>query len=119
MQNEASRQTKYNIGSQSTISFNNTTKQVHNIDSDGCGPLENWEKNFGPPQSEHRHKAFNTRKDHHHHRGGYTGQGRCHGKTKTNHCIACITKEIQTIGQEIVHSSKSAREKSAKSEVSL
>jgi hypothetical protein len=24
-------------------------KQVHNIDSDGCGLLKNWEKNFGPP----------------------------------------------------------------------
>jgi hypothetical protein len=27
----------------------NYPKPVHNIDSDGCGPPENWEKNFGPP----------------------------------------------------------------------
>jgi hypothetical protein len=32
------------------MSFNNAHKQIHNIDLDGCGPLENWEKNFGPPQ---------------------------------------------------------------------
>jgi hypothetical protein len=24
-------------------------KPVHNIDSDGCGPPENWEKNYGTP----------------------------------------------------------------------
>jgi hypothetical protein len=24
-------------------------KQVDSIDSDGCGPMENWERNFGPP----------------------------------------------------------------------
>jgi hypothetical protein len=27
----------------------NCPKPVHNIDSDGCGPLENWEENFGGP----------------------------------------------------------------------
>jgi hypothetical protein len=74
-ENEASRPTKYNRGKESTISFNNTTKQVHNIDSDGYGPPKNWEKNFKPLQLENRHRAFNTKKDFHHHRGGYAGRG--------------------------------------------
>jgi hypothetical protein len=26
---------------------NNHPRHVHNINSDGCGPLENWEKNYG------------------------------------------------------------------------
>jgi hypothetical protein len=37
-ENEASRPTKFNRGRKSTMGFDNTTKQIHNIDSDGCGP---------------------------------------------------------------------------------
>jgi hypothetical protein len=48
---EASRRTKYNRGSHNTSNFDNTTKHVNNIDSDGCEPLKNWEKFFGPPQA--------------------------------------------------------------------
>jgi hypothetical protein len=33
-------------------------KLVHNIDSDGCGPPEDWEKNFGPPPQERNQRAF-------------------------------------------------------------
>jgi hypothetical protein len=40
---EASRPTCYN---DNQCSY---PKQVNNIDSDRCGPLENWKKNFGPP----------------------------------------------------------------------
>jgi hypothetical protein len=53
----------YNRGRQSTISFDNTTKQVNSTNSDGCGHPENWEKNFGPPQPEHMQQAFDTKKD--------------------------------------------------------
>jgi hypothetical protein len=31
---------------------------VHNIDSDGCGPPEDWENNFGPPLQERSHINF-------------------------------------------------------------
>jgi hypothetical protein len=27
----------------------NYPKPIHNIDFDGCGPPDNWEKNFGGP----------------------------------------------------------------------
>jgi hypothetical protein len=37
-ENEASRPVKYNISRESTMSFDNATKQIHIIDSDGCGP---------------------------------------------------------------------------------
>jgi hypothetical protein len=46
---EASRPTKYNKSRESTKSFNNVHKQIYIIDSNGCGPPENLEKNFGPP----------------------------------------------------------------------
>jgi hypothetical protein len=39
-ENEASRPTKYNRGRESTMRFDNTTKQLHSIDSDGCGTLK-------------------------------------------------------------------------------
>jgi hypothetical protein len=40
-ENEASRPTMYNRGRESTMNFNNATKQIHIINFDGCGPLEN------------------------------------------------------------------------------
>jgi hypothetical protein len=40
-ENEASRPTKYNRGRENTTSFINTTKQIHNIDFDVCGPPKN------------------------------------------------------------------------------
>jgi hypothetical protein len=36
--NKALRPTKYNRGRENTIRFGNRTKQIHNIDSDGCAP---------------------------------------------------------------------------------
>jgi hypothetical protein len=48
------------------MSFNNATKQIHSIDSDGCGPPENWKKIFGHPQPENRNKVFDIRKDYPH-----------------------------------------------------
>jgi hypothetical protein len=39
--NKASRPTKYNRGRENTMSFDNTTKQIHNIDPYGCGPPKN------------------------------------------------------------------------------
>jgi hypothetical protein len=48
-ENEGSKPFKYSKGKEVATSFVIARKQVHNIDSDGCGPQENWEKNFRPP----------------------------------------------------------------------
>jgi hypothetical protein len=74
-ESEASRPTKYNKRRESTMTFDNVTKQIHSIDLDGCGPLENWKTNFGPLQHENRNRDFNTRKEYHAPRGGYTSRG--------------------------------------------
>jgi hypothetical protein len=47
---EASRPTNYNKSRENTMSFDIPHKKIHIIDSDVCGPSENWEKNFGPSQ---------------------------------------------------------------------
>jgi hypothetical protein len=48
-ENEASRLTKYNRDRENTMSFNITTKQIHNIDSDGSPPpLKIGRKILGP-----------------------------------------------------------------------
>jgi hypothetical protein len=41
-------------------------KQVHNINSDGCGPPENWEKNFGAPPQERSQRTFEQRPNQYH-----------------------------------------------------
>jgi hypothetical protein len=46
-ENKASRPTKYSRGRESTMSFDNTTKQVHNIDSDGYNPRKSRRKTSG------------------------------------------------------------------------
>jgi hypothetical protein len=49
-ENENSRLFKYSKSKEGTSSFDTSHRQVHSIDSDGCGPPENWEKNFRPQQ---------------------------------------------------------------------
>jgi hypothetical protein len=44
-ENECSRPTKYIKNKENISNFDTTHKQVHSIDSDGCGPPKNWEKN--------------------------------------------------------------------------
>jgi hypothetical protein len=41
----------------------NYPKQENSIDSDGCEPLENWEKNFGPPPQERKQRIFYHRQN--------------------------------------------------------
>jgi hypothetical protein len=54
-----------------------TPKQVHIIGSNGCGPPENWEKNFGPPPKERNQRAFDQRANQYNQQGGMSG--RSHG----------------------------------------
>jgi hypothetical protein len=39
----------------------NYPKHVNCIDSDGCMPIENWEKNFGGPSQERNARTFDQR----------------------------------------------------------
>jgi hypothetical protein len=79
-ENEGSRPAKYSKSRESTSSFDTTHKQVHSIDSDGCGPPENWEKDFRPPRLESETRTYNPRRDYHHPRGGYSNRGRGWGR---------------------------------------
>jgi hypothetical protein len=54
---------------------NNYLKHVNNINSDGCGPPENKEKNFGPPPQEMKERSSNYRRDHYNQRGGMSSRG--------------------------------------------
>jgi hypothetical protein len=45
-------------------------KLVHSIDSHGCGPPENWEKNFGTPPQERNQRTFDQRFTQYSQRGG-------------------------------------------------
>jgi hypothetical protein len=72
-ENESSRPTKYSKSRDSTSNFDTTHKQVvHCIDSDGCGPLKNWEKNFRPSRQESESRTYNPRREYHHPRVGYS-----------------------------------------------
>jgi hypothetical protein len=78
-ENKVSRPIKYTKSRDSSPSFKNAHKQINNINSDGCGPPENWEKKFRPSQLENRKKTFNAGRDYQNPRGGYTSQGRGRG----------------------------------------
>jgi hypothetical protein len=103
-ENEGSRLAKYNKSRENTSNFDTAHKQVHNIDSNGCGPLENWEKNFIPLWLESESRTYTPRRDYHP-RGGYSNLGWGRGETKTDLYITCFMREIQTIGQGTIPSS--------------
>jgi thiamine kinase-like enzyme len=48
-------------------------KQVNSIDFDGCGPPENWEKNFGPPPQERSQRTFDYKQNQYSQRGRAPG----------------------------------------------
>jgi hypothetical protein len=53
-----------------------TPKPAHSIDLDGCGPLENWEKNFVTPPQERHSRTSDQRFTQGNQRGGMPNQGR-------------------------------------------
>jgi hypothetical protein len=53
---------------------------VHSIDSDRCGPPENWEKNFGLSSQERNPRTFNQRSPQYSQRGGAPNRGHGHGR---------------------------------------
>jgi hypothetical protein len=63
-ENKSSRPFKYSKGKEGAPTFDATHKQVHSINSDGCGPLKNWEKKFRPPRQESGSRVYDPRRDH-------------------------------------------------------
>jgi hypothetical protein len=80
--NESSRPFKYSKSKEGTSSFDASHKQVHSIDSDGCGAPDNWEKIFRPPRQESENRAYDPRRDHHQTRGCYSSRGHGTGRTQ-------------------------------------
>jgi hypothetical protein len=73
-QDEAPRPLRYND------SHHNYPKPVHNIDSDGCEPPENWGKNIGQPLQERNPRTFDQRFTHYNQRGSTPNPG--HGRSR-------------------------------------
>jgi hypothetical protein len=56
-------------------------KPVHNIDSDRCGPPENWEKNYITPSQQTNHSTTSDQRfNQYNQRGGSTNQGHGRGR---------------------------------------
>jgi hypothetical protein len=79
-ENKSSRSFKYSKGREGATCFDVAHKQVHNIDSDGCGPQENWDKYFRPPWQENESRPYEPRRDHQQSRGAYSSRGRGRGQ---------------------------------------
>jgi hypothetical protein len=62
-ENEGSRPAKYSKSRENTSNFDTIHKQAHSIDSDGCRPPENWEKNFKPPWLESESRTYMPKRD--------------------------------------------------------
>jgi hypothetical protein len=95
-ENEGSRPAKYSKSRDSIMSFDTAHKQVHIIDSDGCRPQKNWEKKFRPPRLESESRTYTPRRDYHQ-EAVIQIEAEVGGETKIDLCIACFTREIQTI----------------------
>jgi hypothetical protein len=94
-ENQSSRPFKYSKSREGTSSFDASYKQVHNIDSDGRGPPENWEKNFRPLRPESDNRMHDSRRDHHQARGGYSRRGRSRGRSQDKP-LYCMFHERDT-----------------------
>jgi hypothetical protein len=91
------------------LSFDNAHKHIHNINSDGCEPRENWEKIFGPSTSE---KIITTPEV-----ATWAG-GKARVRVKIDLYTAYISRDTQIIGQGIVQFSWNQRKRWLKSKTS-
>jgi hypothetical protein len=66
------------------LHHNSYLKHTNNTNSNGCGPPENWEKNFRPPPQERNERAFDHKRDHYDQRGGMPSHGQGHGRSSFN-----------------------------------
>jgi hypothetical protein len=74
-ENESSRPFNYSKSKEGASSFDTSHRQVHSIDSDGCRPLKNWERNFSPPWTESENRTYDPRKDRNQTSGGHSSRG--------------------------------------------
>jgi hypothetical protein len=87
-------------------------KPMHNINSDGCGPPENWEKNYGMPSHQTRHNTTsNQRSNQYNQRGGSTNRGQVvvEAHMQPDLRTACTTVMRQTIAPKIAPSTLSQK----------
>jgi hypothetical protein len=96
-ENEGSRSTKYIKSRENTSNFDTTHKHVNSIDSDGCGPPENWEKKFRPPRLESESRTYTPRREYHP-RGGHSNRGRGRGRDQ-DRPLHCMFHERETDNQ--------------------
>jgi hypothetical protein len=97
---ESSRSFKFSKGKEGTSSFDTLHSQVHSVDSDGCGPLENWEKNFRPPRTESKNRHMILEKTEAKLEVATQIEVMVGVKRKTGPSTTCSTKETLTIRQE-------------------
>jgi hypothetical protein len=100
-ENESSRPFKYSKGKDDTPNFDASQKQVHSIDSDGCGPPKNWDKNFRSPRQESENRAYDPRRDHQQSEMAIQAEAKAGAKIKKDLFIACSTRKTLTIAQGI------------------
>jgi hypothetical protein len=93
------------------MSFDTSRKQVNNINSDGCGPRENWEKNFGPLESENRRRTFNYKKSITTPEATIQAEGEAGVDSRIDLYITCITREIRIKGEGTIPSSLNPRKR--------
>jgi hypothetical protein len=72
-------------------------KHVHNIDSDGCGPSKNWEKNYGTPSQHTTQRTSDQRFNQYSQKGGSMnwGSGRGRGPYTVRHSY-CMYHDNET-----------------------
>jgi hypothetical protein len=73
-------------------------KPMHSIDSDGCGPLENWEKNYGTPSQQTNHSTTTDQRfNQYNQRDGSTNRGRGRGRgSYTVKPLYCLYHDNET-----------------------
>jgi hypothetical protein len=94
-ENEGSRPAKYNKSKESTLIFDTSYMQVHNIDLDGCGPPKNYERNFKTPWPQRENITYDTKRDYYHARGDYSSRGRGRGQNQ-DRPLYCMFHERDT-----------------------
>jgi hypothetical protein len=75
----------------------NYPRPMHNINSDGCGPLKNWEKNFGPSSQERNPRIFDRRSPPYTQRSRAPNRGHAHSRGPyTVKPLYCLYHESET-----------------------
>jgi hypothetical protein len=94
----------------------NYPKPLHNIDSDGYGPPENWEENFRGPSQERNSRTFDQRSPQYNKRGRASNCGwrRGRGPYTINLHTACTMAVTPIIEQKIIPSTLRAKRKWSK-----